>query len=443
MRRLAGLGDATEFFGSRGYSLTDDLPDSVRTQTKRIFGEDLTATGVAQRIVADVRAEGDVAVRRYTHAIDGEPLAFIEVAAEEIAAARESLDANLLAALKRAADRVKAFQTKAMPRGWFDDERQYGETITPVSTAGVYVPAGTVPLASTVIMTAVPARVAGVDQIVLCTPASGSDLPDPAILAAASIAGVDRIFKIGGAQAIAAMALGTDTVPRADVVCGPGNIFVTAAKKVVYGEVGIDGIFGPTETLVIADHTADPELCAADLLAQAEHDVMAMPVLVTTSHEIADAVEHAIEAQLSGLPRADTARTAVEQNGAAIVVNSVAEGVDVANMMAPEHLCLAVEDPSRYTSKVQSAGGLFLGEYSAEVLGDYIAGPSHVMPTSGTARFASALSVRNFLKVTPLVQLDADRFMEVGEDAALLAHMEGLTAHAGAAEIRTRKLVGE
>ena len=312
-----------------------------------------------------------------------------------------------------------------------------------MARAGIYVPAGTAPLASTVLMTAIPARVAGVSEVILCTPASGGRLPDPSILAAASIAGVDRIFKIGGAQAIAAMALGTETVPAVDIVCGPGNVFTTAAKKLLYGEVGIDGIFGPTETLVIADADANPEFCAADLIAQAEHDPMARPVLVTTSREIADQVESAVNKRLTALDRRAIAKAALDDNGAIVLVETIEEAVEIANSMAPEHLCLAVAEPDQYVPLVKSAGGIFVGEYSAEVLGDYIAGPSHVMPTSGTARFASALSVRSFLRFTPVIAINAAAFLEIGKHALELAKLEGLGGHAAAAEVRLKKLVGE
>jgi histidinol dehydrogenase len=292
-------------------------------------------------------------------------------------------------------------------------------------------------------MSAIPARVAGVGEVVLCTPASGDSLPDQTILAAAALAGVDRVFKIGGAQAIAAMALGTETVPRVDLVCGPGNAFVVAAKKQLYGEVGIDGLFGPTETLIVADGSASAELCAADFLAQAEHDVMARPVLVTVDETFADMVEREIEAQLARLDRRSIASAAIEGNAAFVIVSDVEEAVDVANAMAPEHLCLAVREPRRYVPMVRAAGGIFLGEHSAEVLGDYVAGPSHVMPTGGTARFASALSVRSFLRFTPVVDLNEQDVIDLGQDAARMARAEQLTGHAAAAEIRLRRLVGE
>lgn len=443
MRRLQGVEEAAAFFAGRSWALDDPLPDQIRDSVRRIFGEDLTALEVAARIVADVRRDGDQAVLRHSSAIDGQALEFIEVPGGEMSAAAAELPPELLASMQVAAERIEAFQRSALPTGWTNSDGSYGEVVTPVARAGIYVPAGAAPLASTVLMTAIPARVAGVPEVIMCTPAPGGRLPDAAILAAASIAGVDRIFKIGGAQAIAAMALGTETVPAVDIVCGPGNIFTTAAKKLLYGEVGIDGIFGPTETLVIADDDANPDFCAADLIAQAEHDPMARPVLVTVSEGMADKVEAAIARQLEPLERRAIAKAALDDNGAVILVETVEQAVEVANSMAPEHLCLAVAEPDRYVPLVKSAGGIFVGEYAAEVLGDYVAGPSHVMPTSGTARFASALSVRSFLRFTPVVAIGADEFVDIGKHASELAKLEGLGGHAAAADIRLTELIGE
>ena len=403
----------------------------------------MTPAEVAARVIDEVRREGDRALFSLSEKLDREPLAFLEVPRSSIDAAAASLPTEARAALERAALRVREFQSAAMPRSWYDEERRYGELVTPLHRVGAYVPGGTAPLASTVLMTAVPASAAGVEEIVLTTPAPGDRLPHPAVLAAAAMAGVDRVFKVGGAQAIAALAFGTETVPRVDLVCGPGNVFVTAAKKLVFGDVGIDGLHGPTETVLIADESADPEYSAADLLAQAEHDEMASPVLIATSPRVADAVEGAMERQMKTLPRRDIAGAAIRENGVAVVVSTVEEAVEAANTFAPEHLCLMVENASKYAGLVRSAGGLFLGECSAEVIGDYMAGPSHVMPTGGTARFASALSVRHFLRVTPCMDLDEDAFLDIAPGAAELARVEGLNGHAEAAEVRLRRMVGE
>ena len=404
---------------------------------------DEEADRVAARIIDDVRRNGDAAVKRISGELDGEPLGFLEVPRTDIDAALAAIPTDTREALETAAERVRTFQSAAMPKSWHDDDRHYGELVTPVKRVGAYVPGGTAPLASTVIMTVVPARVAGVDEVYLTTPAAGDALPHPAVLAAAAIAGADRVFKAGGAQAIAGFAYGTETVPAVDLIVGPGNVWVTAAKRQLFGRVGIDGLYGPTETLVVADETSDPEFCASDLLAQAEHDVRARPILVSTSPEIADAVEDALMRQLTDLPRKAIAGEAVKTNAVSVIVDSVEEAIEVANAVAPEHLCLAITDPGPYISLVRNAGGLFAGEYSAEVMGDYVAGPSHVMPTGGTARFASALNVRHFLRFTPVVDLDSAGFMEIAKQAAVLARTEGLHGHANAAELRMKRLIGE
>ena len=274
-------------------------------------------------------------------------------------------------------------------------------------------------------MTVVPARVAGVREIVLCTPAPGDELPNVHVLAAAALTGVDRVFKIGGAQAIAAMAYGTETVPAVDKICGPGNVWVTAAKRAVYGDVGIDGIYGPTETLVVADSSASPELAAADLIAQAEHDVHAVPVLVSVGQGVADRIELEIDRRLGVAGTSDTARQSINDNGISVVVDTVEEAIDAANSFAPEHLCLLVESAQDYCGSVRSAGGVFIGEHSGEVLGDYVAGPSHVMPTGGTARFASALSVRDFVRVTPFLNLGEQTLLDIGPHCCAACRYRG------------------
>ena len=424
MKRVEGLRAALELLGG-------PQPD------------DAEADEVAARILDDVRRDGDRAVKRISGELDGEALAFLEVPKSEIDAALVAIPFETREALETAAERVSAFQSAALPESWHDNERHFGELITPVKRVGAYVPGGTAPLASTVIMTVVPARVAGVDEIYLTTPAPGDSLPHPAVLAAAAIAGAHRVFKIGGAQAIGAFAFGTETVPAVDLIVGPGNIWVTAAKRQLFGRVGIDGLYGPTETLVVADESSDPEFCASDLLAQAEHDTRARPILVSTTIKVADEIEAALERQLAVLPRKAIAGEAIESNGVSVIVASVEEAIEVANAVAPEHLCLAIADPAPYIPLVRNAGGLFAGEYSAEVMGDYVAGPSHVMPTGGTARFASALNVRHFLRFMPVVDLDREGFLAIARQAAELARTEQLQGHANAAEIRLKRLLGE
>ena len=411
--------------------LDDAVPPAVERRTAELFGAPLTAAEAVRRILADVRARGDDAVREYAQRIDGQVLVSLEVPRERWATALEGLPADLAGALRTAAGRIRAFHQAAMPKPWQDAEQGYGETILPLERVGLYVPGGTASYPSTVLMTAVPAKVAGVVEVVVCTPS-----PTPEVLAAAHIAGVDRLFQIGGAQAIGAMAFGTDSVPRVDKVCGPGNVFVSLAKRKVYGTVDIDGLYGPTETVVVADDSADPALCAADLLAQAEHDEMATPVLLTTSASLAERVAAEVERQLASLDRQAIARAAVEGQGAAVVVDTLDQAIDLANAFAPEHLCLMVRQPQQYISQVKHAGGIFVGEASPEVIGDYVAGPSHTMPTGATARFASYLGVHHFLKHMPVVALSEEKMRELGPAAAALGAAEGLTGHARAMLLR-------
>ena len=412
------------------------VPQSVLDSSERMFGERLTPLEIVSRIIADVSENGDGAIRRLSLLIDGYELEEIEISPAAIESAVDSVDPRVMDALALSADRVRRYHEASMTNDWMDFAAGYGALIRPCERVGVYIPGGSAPLPSTAIMTAVPARVAGVEEIILCSPAKEDGLPDPAVLAAARIAGVDRVFAIGGAQAIAAMAYGTESVPAVDMVCGPGNLFVTLAKKLVYGDVGIDGLYGPTETLILADASANPTLCAADMLAQAEHDPMAMPVLVCTSEPLAEQVASEVETRLRRLSRESVARASVEGQGTIAIVETTERAVELANLFAPEHMCLAVRDPWAWVGKIKNAGAVFVGEFSHEVLGDYVAGPSHVMPTSGTARFNSGVGVHKFLKTIPLIALDDAESVELSRSAAIIARAEGLTAHAEAAEIR-------
>ncbi|MXW30211.1 MAG: histidinol dehydrogenase, partial [Chloroflexi bacterium] len=400
-------------------------------RTEALFGEPLTATQAVERILADVRASGDAAVGDYANRIDGADLDVLEVPRSVWEAAAQSVGAELQDALSVAAGRIRAFHEAAMPRAWDDTGAGYGLRSVAIERVGLYVPGGSAAYPSTVLMSAIPAKVAGVAEVIVCTPD-----PSPVTLAAALVAGVDRLFGIGGAQAIAAMAFGTESVPQVDKICGPGNVFVSIAKRLVYGHVDIDGLYGPTETLVIADDTATPEVVAADLLAQAEHDELASPVLVTTSDVVAAAVERELERQVALLEREPIAREALARQGTIVVVDSIEEAATVANAFAPEHLCLLTADPHACVGLIRNAGGIFVGETSPEVMGDYAAGPSHVMPTGATARFASSLGVHTFLKHVPVVSLSSETAREIGPAASALARAEGLTAHARAAELR-------
>jgi histidinol dehydrogenase len=416
------------------------LPPAVRERIREVFGAELSARDVVERIVADVRAEGDAAVRRYGRAFDGVDYASLEVPRADVQAAFQQVDPSLVEALRFAAGRIRAFheaQRRRGPADFFEDG--LGIQVRPLERVGVYVPGTAVVYPSSVLMTAIPARVAGVDEVHMASPASADGQVSPLKLVAAGIAGVDRVFRASGAQAVAALAYGTETVPKVDKVCGPGNIFVTLAKKLVYGDVGIDSLYGPTETVVVADDTADPASCAADLLAQAEHDELATPILLTPSEGVARAVAAEVDRQLQGLERADVARTALEARGGIVVTAGLEEALELASEFAPEHLCLLVRDAASWAPKVRHAGGLFLGETSPEAVGDYTAGPSHVMPAGGSARFSSPLSVFDFLKFTSVVDIDAATLGRLGPPAAAIARAEGLTAHARAIE---RRLAG-
>jgi histidinol dehydrogenase len=420
-----------------------ELPAAVRRKIGRVFGPDLraqTAQAVVDRILADVREGGDAAIRRYNKEIDGVQAGTtlsLKVAPQEIEDAYARVDEEVGQALRFAADRIRAYHQKQLDHSLAGfDEGGLGQVVRPLKRVGMYVPGTTAVYPSSVLMTAIPARVAGVAEIYMATPAAADGSISPLKLVAADIAGVDGIFRAGGAQGIAALAFGSETVPPVDKICGPGNIFVALAKKAVHGLVGIDGIFGPTETLVIADDGADPALCAADLLAQAEHDALASPILITTSDTLAQAVLSGIEQQLGSLARREIAAAALEGQGLAIVVETLDEALALANEYAPEHLSLAVSDGERYLGQVANAGSVFVGGLSPEAVGDYTAGPSHVMPTGGSARFSSPLGVYDFLKVTSVVSLDGAALAELGPSAMVIARAEGFTAHARAIERR-------
>ncbi|MCJ7523008.1 MAG: histidinol dehydrogenase [Dehalococcoidia bacterium] len=392
-----------------------------------------------QQILGGVRARGDSALFDYTREIDGVELARLEVTREEIAQSRNVASKELVSALELAAERVRSFHVaQKRSLGLEFVEGGLGFLVRPLERVGIYVPGGKASYPSTVLMTAIPAGVAGVDEVVVTTPPAPDGTVPASTLVAADIAKVDRIFKVGGAQAVAAMAYGTESVPRVDKICGPGNVFVTLAKKQVYGIVGIDGLHGPTETVILADDSASPVLCAADLLAQAEHDEMASAILITTSPRMAGEVNEEVERQLAQLERQAIARQSLERNGVIVVVDNIDEAIELVNLYAPEHLCLAMRDARSYLDRIRHAGGIFIE--SPEALGDYTAGPSHVMPTGRTARFGSPLSVLDFLKVSILVDLDDEALKALGPAAATIARAEGLTAHALSVERRLEDL---
>jgi histidinol dehydrogenase len=415
------------------------VPDALLDSIEATFGERITPDEAVRRILRDVRERGDTAVRAWTEKLDRVQGPLV-VDAGAIRAAYEQVAPEIVDALRLAADRIEAYHRRQPNISWIhnDEEGVVGQLVRPIERVGIYIPGGTAPLPSSLLMTAIPARVAGVRHLVIITPPQrDTGIPHPTTLVAADIAKVDAVYVAGGAQAIGALTFGTESIPAVDKICGPGNLFTTLAKRQVFGLVGIDGLPGPTETLVIADESADPELAAADLLAQAEHDVLASAILLTPSHSMAEKVQAAVMSQLEQLERADIAAAALERNSGIVVTETLPQAFALANDYAPEHLCLLVTDAWSYLGQVRNAGGVFLGERSFEVLGDYVAGPSHVMPTGGTARFASPINVFDFVKLVSVIGLNEQALQAIGPAAEILARAEGLTAHAAAV---TRRL---
>jgi len=415
--------------------ISESLADGIAT----IFGERIGADEAVRRILRDVRERGDVALHEWAERIDKVALAEIVVSAEQIRRAYDATEPNVVEAMRLAAERIEAFHRRQPALSWIhnDAEGTLGQLVRPIERVGVYSPGGTAPLPSSLLMTALPARVAGVPHVSVITPPQrDTGLPHPAMLVAADIAGANVVYVSGGAQAIAALAFGTESVARVDKICGPGNLFTTLAKRQVFGMTGIDGLPGPTETVVIADSSADPELAAADLLAQAEHDVLASAIMFTPDAALAERVQRAVMRQLEELSRAEIIAGSLARGSGIVVTGDLAECFELANAYAPEHLCLLVEDPWRHLGEVRNAGGVFIGERSFEVLSDYVAGPSHVMPTGGTARFASPVNVNDFVKIISVIGLNEQALQKIGPSAETLARTEGLTAHAAAVRRR-------
>lgn len=391
-------------------------------------------------ILADVKREGDAALYRYTEKFDGASLSSLAVSEQEIEEAMALVEPRFLEILRKAAANIRAFHERQVRNSFIINQQNgvvIGQKVIPVDRAGLYVPGGTAAYPSTVLMDAIPAKIAGCPEVVMVTPPSKEGKVNPVILAAARIAGIDRIFKIGGAQAIAALAFGTESVPKVDKIVGPGNAFVAEAKKQVFGTVSIDMIAGPSEILVVADGATDPRHAAADLLSQAEHDRMASAVLVTDSESLALAVQAELEVQIPLLERAEIARESIDRNGKIIVAESLDAAIEIANEIAPEHLELCVDNPFDYLDAIRHAGSIFMGRNCPEALGDYFAGPNHTLPTGGTARFSSPLSVDDFVKKTQYTYYTKDALARVAEEVAYFARKEGLTAHARSAVIRT------
>ncbi len=414
------------------------IPTAMLARNEALFGERIGPEEVVRRILADVRQRGDTALVEWSERLDRVTPTILVVSAHQIAAAYEQVDDELVAAMKIAAQRIETFHRRQPALAWShtDDEGVLGQLVRPIPRVGIYIPGGQAPLFSSLLMTAIPARVAGVPQLVVITPPQrATGLPHPAVLVAADIAGVHTVYVGGGAQAIGALAFGTATIPKVDKICGPGNIFTTLAKRQVFGIVGIDGLPGPTETLVIADEGADPQLVAADLLAQAEH-ILACAILLTPSRALAEQVQVAVMQQLEELEHTEELENSLASGSGIVVTRDLPEAFDLANTYAPEHLCLLVADPDQYLDRVQNAGGIFLGERSFEVLGDYVAGPSHVMPTGGTARFTSPVNVNDFVKLISVIGLNEHALQTIGPAAQRMAAAEGLLAHAAAVKHR-------
>lgn len=416
-----------------------DVPEVVLQSIERVFGERLTPETAVARLLSEVRSGGDEALRAWTQRIDHVELGALEVAAADWAAAYERLDDRMRETMDLAVQRIRDFHARQPIPSWSTDAMggTVGQRLVPLERVGVYVPGGSAPLPSSLLMAVIPARVAGVEQVFVCTPARREDgRVSDVILAAAHLAGVDRLFCLGGALAVAAMAFGTASVPRVDKIVGAGGLFTTLAKRQVYGLVGLDGLYGPTETVVVADESANPAWVAADLLAQAEHDVLATAILLTPSSELARSVQAEVAQQLVGLSRAHIATTSLAGQGGIVITPDLATAVRLADQFAPEHLCLSVRDPFAWVERIRNAGGVFVGEHSFEVLGDYIAGPSHIMPTGGTARFKGPVNVLDFVKVINIIGLDPGTAKRISSAAVEFAEAESLTAHAQAARLR-------
>lgn len=440
MLKIYTVEEAKKTILKRDSWLERPLPAAMEQGMRRIFGEALTAEQAVRRIVQDVRARGDAALLEWTERIDGVALPALAVPQTELEAALATLSPELRRSLQLAGERIREFHSHQPLPDWSTTTMggRLGQRVTPLRRVGIYVPGGTAPLPSSLLMSAIPAQVAGVEEIVVATPPGPEGTVPAVILAAAALIGVNTIYTLGGAQAIAAMAYGTESVRQVDKIAGPGNLFVTLAKREVYGAVGIDGLYGPTETMVIADDSADPAWVAADLLAQAEHDVLATAICLTPSPAVAEAVQVEVGRQLERLSRAEIIATSLAQQGGIVLTDDLEQAAVLADDFAVEHLCLDVADPAGLAATIGSGGCFFLGGHSFEVLGDYVAGPSHSLPTGGTARFASPLNVFDFVRINSFVALDDETSAALARSAALIAEAEQLTAHAHAARARRR-----
>ena len=426
MKIIKGLSQSNLFL--------ETIRNPIDSQTPNLNTEsNLSLTDSVFKLIKDVKSRGDTAIKEITLRLDKVKLENIEVDSNKISDALDKTDKNLIDSLITSSKRITDYHNKTLPQTWTDEQEGYGQVINPIDSVGIYIPKN---LISTVLMTVIPAKIAGVKKVYICTPAETSGVPSDEILTACKISRVDKVFTISGAQAIAALAYGTETIPKVDLICGPGGIYTTIAKKLVYGEVGIDGLYGPTETLIIADTDANPILCAADLVAQAEHDKLAIPICITTSMDLGKLISAQAITRAKNINRHQIAYDSIKNRGAILVVDNLDDAFELANNFAPEHISLMIAEPNRHINKIRNAGAIFIGEHSHEVMGDYVAGPSHVMPTSGTAKFNSGLNVNTFLKFSPVVKINKVNSKILSNVAATIAKAEGLNGHAEAAEIR-------
>lgn len=436
MIKIYPLEEAKKDLLKRKPIYQDSYSPLTIARTEAVFGAGMMPHQAVMQIIKSIDEDGDAAVQKWNATLDCFDAPNFKIAKTDLKSAWERIPDRLQEVLQKSSERIRDFHERQPITSWLTGEMggEIGQRFTAIERVGVYVPGGTAPLPSSMLMSVIPAQVAGVKDVVVCTPPN----PHDSILAAAYICGVNEIYQVGGAQAIAAMAFGTETLARVDKIVGAGNLFVTLAKQQLYGLVGFDGLAGPTETMVIADGEANPAWVAADLLAQAEHDVQASAVLLTTSAEMAEKVQKEVIAQTAKLSRKEIIEESLENKGGIVIVNAIAEAAKLANNYAAEHLCLAVRDPKALMDQINNAGGFFLGEHSFEALGDYVAGPSHVMPTGGTARFASPLNLLDFVKISSVVALDPQTAANLSPVAADFADTEELTAHANASKIRMK-----
>tara|TARA_B100001029_G_scaffold30239_2_gene22413 strand:+ start:1313 stop:2629 length:1317 start_codon:yes stop_codon:yes gene_type:complete len=433
-----------------GKKATQDYLNKIRTNSyssissdgNGYFSKTYELEQYIGKIIELTKKKGDDFLVEISSKIDGVPFGGIKVQKNILDESVSQISNKEKKVILNTIERVKLFQSKTLSKSWFDEEKGYGEYVRPIESVGCYIPSGSAPLISTIIMTVVPAKIAGVKRIAVSSPTPGNQNPNKYLLATAKLCGVDEFYTYGGPQAITAMAYGTETVPKVDLICGPGNIFVMNAKKQVYGDVGVDGIFGPTETLIICDQSSNIDFVVSDLMAQAEHDVLALPIVITNQMDLANSINNLYLEKLSSLDRKDIIKKSMER-GFISIIKEEEEMVELANLIAAEHTTIPSENLIHLSKKINSSGSLFLGEISSEVLADYVAGPSHVMPTNGSARYSSSLSTRTFTKNIPVLSIDKEEFDKICEDGELLASLESLEAHKNALTVRKNFFTGE